>query len=120
MASVKEIMLRPVVAVNVNASAGTAKKLMDTARVSVLPVLSGSRLVGIVTRSELEVEPQAERLGAMKLRLVYVTEDDSIDKAARLMVENSIARIPVVKDNVTLHCTGIVSATEIAKYHKEK
>ena len=85
MASVKEIMLRPVVGVNVNASAGTA-----------------------------------EKLGAMKLRLVYVTEDDSIDKAARLMVENSIARIPVVKDNVTLHCTGIVSATEIARYHKEK
>ncbi len=117
---IKDIMLKHVLAANINTSVGTAIKLMQNAQVAILPVLSGSRLAGIVTREQLEKEVQTKRLGDVRLELVFVTEDDTIEKAAKLMVENSLARLPVVSEASSMHCVGIITSTEIAKYHKEK
>ncbi|MGC8676383.1 MAG: CBS domain-containing protein [Candidatus Micrarchaeia archaeon] len=118
MKTVKEIMQRHVLAVNASASVGTAIKLMSNARVSILPVLNGSRLVGILTKKEAEAEQANARIGSLKLKLLYATEDDSIENAAKIMVSNAITRLPVVSEATTLHCVGIVSSTEIARYHK--
>jgi len=118
--SVSKIMDRHIVAASANASVGTAIKLMQNANVSVLPVLNGSKLVGIITQKEAEAEVPSKRLGDTRLRLVYVLENDPIEKAAELLVKNMLTRIPVVSDQTTMHCVGIVSATEIAKHHKSK
>ncbi len=117
---VKEIMQTHIVAVNANASVGTAIKLMDNAGVSALPVLNGSRLAGILTREEAKKEPESKRIGNMQLRLIYVGENDTVEKAAKLMVENSLTRLPVVSDASSLHCVGIITTTDIVKVHKEE
>lgn len=117
---VKEIMQTKIVAVNANASIGTAIKLMESAHVPLLPVLNGSRLAGIITKEEAIGEPESKRIGNLSLRLLYVTENDPVEKAAKLMVDNNITRIPVVEEVTTLHCVGIVTSIDIVKAHKEE
>ncbi len=116
---VKEIMQTHIVAVNANASIGTAIKLMSNAHVPLLPVLNGSRLAGILTKEEAQAEPESKRIGSLQLRLLYVTENDPVEKAAKMMVDNSITRLPVVSEATTLHCVGVVTSTDIVKAHKE-
>lgn len=115
---VKDLMLRHAVVANINASVGTALKLMQNAKVSMLPIVAESKLVGILTKDQAEREPAKERIASLSLKLVYVKESDPVEKAAKLMVENALTRLPVVKEEMRF--VGIITSTEIAKYHKEK
>ncbi|MEM0147169.1 MAG: CBS domain-containing protein [Candidatus Micrarchaeaceae archaeon] len=119
MTKVKESMQRPVLAVSASASIGTALKLMENAHVSILPVLSGTRLVGVITKKDADAEPPSARLSSIKLKLIYVTEDEPVESAARIMVKNAITRIPVISSESTMHCIGIISSTDIASYHNK-
>ena len=112
-------MSRQVVAVSKSTSVGSARKLMERARVSVLPVLEGDRLVGVITSGEIEEEDAEKKVGSVNHRLLYVESEDSPEKAAKIMVENRINRLPVVSSAFEMRCIGIITSTEVAKRHKK-
>jgi len=124
MARIRDLMQKHIVAVSRNTSVGAAMELMKRARVSVLPVLEGTTLAGVLTMSE--AERQGDRWGEGKmvsdlnLRLLYVELSDKPDKAAKLMVTNKVNRLPVVNTSKDMKCVGVISSTEVARHHKKK
>lgn len=117
-------MNRHIVAVSKVASVSAAIQLMKSARVSVLPVLDGKLLYGVLTMDE--AERQLERwgddrnVGSMRLRMAFAEVGDKPEKAAKLMVTNKLNRLPVVDTASGMKCVGVVSSTEIARKHKKK
>jgi CBS domain-containing protein len=124
VAKVRDIMNKHIVAVSKITSVGTAIQLMKRSRVSVVPVLDGKVLFGVLTMDE--AERQIERwgdernVGSMRLRLLFAEADDKPESAARLMVAHRLNRLPVVDSASSMHCIGIISSTEIARRHKKK
>ena len=124
MARIKDLMEKHMVAVSRSASVGAAMRLMKRSHVTVLPVLDGTTLSGVLTMSE--AERQAERwgetkdLGDMNLRLVFVELNDTPEKAAKTMVLHKLNRLPVVSTAAGMKCVGVISSTEIARSHKKR
>lgn len=124
MVSIKGIMHRHLIAVHNDASVSSAVKLMKQARISALPVLRSkgrtNELMGVLTREEAEREPLEKKVGEMKLHMLFVELNDKPDRAAKLMVENKISRLPVVNSTSDMRCVGVVTSTEIARNHKKR
>jgi CBS domain-containing protein len=124
MARVRELMSKQIVAVSKNASLGSAIKLMRRAHVSVLPVLEGTTLSGLIGMEEAEREQERwgneRKLSELRLRLLFAEELDEPERVAKLMVTNKISRLPVVNNAIEMKCVGIISSTEIARSHKKK
>lgn len=103
-------------------------RLMGVKRIRALPVMEGSQLVGIVTRTDVmgadpsrlytrgaqeesrEVVQQPARL-IMTAPVKTITEDDSMVEAARMMKTHKFHSLPVT--NPDGHLTGIVTETDI-------
>ena len=124
MAKVGDLMESRLIAVSRVSSLSTAIRLMRGARVTAIPVLDGRTLYGVLTLDE--AERQLERwgdernVGSMHLRKIFVEERDRPEKAAKIMVENKLNRLPVVDSIIEMRCVGVVSSTEIAQRHKKK
>ncbi|HII07239.1 MAG TPA: CBS domain-containing protein [Methanotrichaceae archaeon] len=88
-------------------------KTLKERHVSGVPVVKGSELVGMVTRSDLLRNPEEEQTALLMTRdPVVIRSDDSVIEAARLLAENDIRRLPVI-ENGTL--VGIVSVADIVR-----
>ncbi len=120
MKLVSDIMHKNIVGISSAASLGSALKLMRSANVSSLPVLNGRRLAGVLTKDVAEQNDSKDAIKSVRLKKVYLLESDSINKAAKVMEENVLSRIPVVKDGLSMQCTGMITATEIARRIKKK
>jgi len=77
----------------------TAKSLMHAGRFRRLPVVDDGRLVRILT--ERDIREHAGALGrtrvnaAMRTGVITVSQGDSVQSAARLMLEHKIGGLPV-------------------------
>lgn len=102
---VRHWMTSPVVAIETTASILDGLRLMEMRRIRRLPVFSGEGLAGIVTREDLhaflgygdgvsgEVERPIER--AMRSPVRTAAPDDTLERAAELMLEHEISGLPV-------------------------
>lgn len=137
---VQDVMTKDVITVSPGVSIHVAAKLMVEHGVSGLPVVDDhGRLVGILSEGDLIVrqKPRAlphwwqlffddgERLAreyrkamgvtvaeAMTAPVIFVSPDASIEKAAALLAERGIRRLPVVADGALV---GIVSRADLVK-----
>gem|GEM_PF-2524828 len=81
------------------------------------PVVEGGRLVGVLTRSEID-RALHHNLGSAPVRAymragaVSVSPHDSIGEVQRIMMEHSLGQVPVVQDGRVL---GIVTRTDLIK-----
>lgn len=124
---VRNWMSKHPITVDKTATLPEAHQLMHEHKVRRLPVLDGDKLVGIITRSDVRgAEPsEATTLSIWELnylvskltvekvmthKIITVTSDTPIAKAAKLMLENKIAGLPVV-DGETL--AGIITESDI-------
>lgn len=105
-----------------------AKALMTKKSISKLPVVDKSnKLVGIVTKNDLakagpsdattldmfEISYLLTKLTVSKIMIknvITVSEDEVVEDAARIMVDEQIGCIPVVKDDVLV---GIVTESDL-------
>jgi len=80
---------------------------------TMLPVLEKGKLVGVVTKADLlPLVKSKDRLSTIMQRKLYViTPGDRVIHARHIMVNQRIARLPVVEKNKLV---GIVSDIEIA------
>jgi len=95
-----------------------AAELMRAGDIGDVVVVEDGRLVGIVTDRDLVVRVLAVGGGpddairqAVSGNVVTVSPTESIERAAQLMSENAVRRLPVVVDDVVV---GIVSIGDLA------
>jgi len=127
-------MMKEVVTVNGATGIRVAAELMKARKIRHLPVVEGERLIGIVTDRDLRqaMPPQALCLDVpevdylmdevhvcdvMTKRMVGVSPDVSIAKAADLMVRNKIGCLPVLDGEALV---GIITESDILRAVADK
>jgi CBS domain-containing membrane protein len=107
-----------------------ADDLMSMARIRHIPILSGGKLVGIVSQRDLFFSALVRALGLqpreqkdlmktirarelMSHPVITISPGASVKEAARLMGQNKIGCLPVVKGK---QFVGIVTETDILNY----
>lgn len=81
--------------------------------ITMVPVVQGKKLVGVVTKADLLhlVKSDAKLQSIMKTELKSVSPGERIVHARRLLLDNDIARLPVLENGKV---AGILSDHEIA------
>ncbi len=110
------VMTANPVSVSSRDTLATAKDLMDAGRFRRLPVVDEGKLVGILTERDIRehagVLEHTRVNAAMRTRVVTVTPGDSVEKAARLMLEHKIGGLPVIAKG---KLAGIVTITDVVR-----
>ncbi len=127
--TVSKIMATDVVALDRNASLGSAKDIMDQRRLRHFPVVENGNVVGVVSQRDLFRASLASMLGyeertkkafldnlsikgIMSDPPITVTANTGISEAARLMVEKKVGCLPVVDGK---RLVGLVTETDFLK-----
>jgi acetoin utilization protein AcuB len=130
---VGERMSFPVISVSPDMPIIDALNLMKRERIRRTPVIKDGKLVGIVSDKDLlNASPSpATSLSIWELnyllskirindvmtkKVLTVTEDTPIEEAARIMADNKIGGLPVMRDD---HVTGIITETDLFKMFLE-
>lgn len=121
---VKDVMIKPVVTIDLNKTAKDAGVLLKKIRRGCLIVTKNKKPVGILTDSDLirkivsqNIKPDKVKIkDIMSEPLVTVEPEDDILTAVRKMKKNNIHRLPVVKKGKIV---GIISLTDIAHVSPE-
>lgn len=121
-------MTREVITVSPETTLHSARRIMDMKRIRALPVVRDGQLVGIVTRRGLlRADPSNIPLAeawekrypldqetverVMTSPVITIAEDAQVGKAARVMLENKIAALPVVDSNRNM--VGILTSSDL-------
>lgn len=121
---VKDIMIKPVVTIDLNKTAKDAGILLKKIRRGCLIVTKNRKPVGILTDSDLIRKIVSQNIQSDKIKiknimsgpLVTVRPEDEILTAVGKMKKNNIHRLPVVKEGKVV---GIISLTDIAHISPE-
>ena len=115
---VKQIMTTDVSTVTPNDTITKAASIMNQLNVGSVPVIDGSRVVGIVTDRDITLrgvaksgDPNQKISEVMTTDVKYATPDMDVHAVADLMAENQVRRLPVI-DNDKL--VGIVAIGDLA------
>ena len=117
-----EIMTREVSTVSPDDTVETAAIVMAGINAGILPVLSESRVVGLVTDRDIVVRAVAARkpvatctVGEVMTEEVhFCLEDDTVEDVTERMGEIGVRRMPVFDRNSTV--IGIVSLDDVAAH----
>jgi CBS domain-containing protein len=119
MPSVKDIMTKDVVTIDVDKSVFEAAQLMSEKSLGCLIVVIKGYPVGIITERDIvrrivakRVSLDAKLTDVMTKTLITVDPDTSLREAARIMSKNKIRRLPVLKSN---QLVGIVVASDFVR-----
>ena len=116
------IMSRDVITADQDDSVEVAKSIFLKNKVHHLPIVNGSKLVGILTTYDLfklNGSHHGKNLeditikDVMTKHVATLEPDDKIGSAAELFLENLFHSVPIVKDG-ELH--GIVTSFDVIKY----
>jgi acetoin utilization protein AcuB len=124
---VGERMSHPVLTISPEMSALDAQAFMRREHIRRAPVIHDGKLVGIVTEGDLlNASPtQATLLSVweinylvskikvnqvMSKKVLTISEDTPIEEAARVMIDNKIGGLPVVRDSKVV---GIITETDL-------
>lgn len=124
---VRDWMTPDPITVQIDTTLPEAHRLMTKHQVRRLPVMDGDRLVGIVTRGDIrgaeasdatslsvwELNYLLSKLSIDKLmttEVITVAPDSTIGEAAKLMLDNKIAGLPVLEDGKLV---GIITESDI-------
>lgn len=108
---IEDIMVRDVASATLPGSRDEVLKILKNKHISGVPVLKDSKLVGIVTRTNLLQKPEEEQLALLMTRdPISISPGSDLQTAARLLLENNIRRLPVV-DNGKL--VGLVTVADV-------
>lgn len=125
---VRNVMTQKVVTVSPDTSLTEARSMMTRMAISKLPVISKSgEVVGIITKNDLAKAAPSEattldvyELGyllsklkvdkVMTRRVITVDENEVIEEAARIMVDNQVGCLPVMSSGIMV---GIVTESDL-------
>lgn len=124
---VKDVMVKEVATLDVNDELSLANDIMRLGRIRHLPVVDGTRLVGIVSERDLFRSSLAQVLGyggqtsrevmkavplkdIMVREVVTVSPEMNLSQAVRIMVDKKIGCLPVVDHG---RLVGLITETDI-------
>ncbi len=127
---IKDWMAKNVLTVDENTSVMRATRIMKENNVRRLPVLSHGKLIGVITdrdlkeaspskTTSLDIHEMYYLLSEMKVKEVMtsnpicMSEQDSLEKAALVMLENKISGLLVTDEEKRL--TGLLSETDVLR-----
>jgi CBS domain-containing protein len=127
---VQNIMTRDLHTLEADNVLDLADDLMSMARIRHIPIVERGKVVGIVSQRDLFFSALVKALGfqqkeqkdlmktirareVMSQPVITISPDASVKEAARLMGENKIGCLPVVKDKQFI---GLVTETDILRY----
>ena len=130
---VGERMSRPVITVTADSPIMEAFDLLKRENIRRAPVIKGGKLVGIISDHDLlnaspsqattlSVYELPYLLGKIKVQdvmttlVISVTEDTPIEEAARIMADNKLGGLPVLRDD---HIVGMITETDLFKIFLE-
>lgn len=123
---VNRFMSEPVVSIGPEAAADEALRLFMAHSIHHLPVVTGNRLIGVVSavditkpcllaRTESASVPSTQVLrrvrDVMSSPAIKITERESLQRAAEIMARNGIHSLPVVSSDDEL--IGIITTTDL-------
>lgn len=131
---VSSIMTKNLVTADVNDSLRHVNTLLKDNNIRHVPVVSGSKLVGIISKSDImrlsfgdifdgQTEADEAVFDLLKLEQVMVsnpkviTEEETIQEVAEKFTQVEFHALPVVKGE---EIVGIVSTTDLVKYLLEQ
>ena len=119
---VEDVMVTDVITISYRASVKRAAQVMNKHEIGCLIVVKGNKAVGIVTERDMlkrvvarAADPKKTRVEEiMSQPLIVVEPDMELEDAVKLMFEMKIKKLSVVDKGKLV---GIVSITDIAKFH---
>ena len=115
MVIARDIMHRHVVGVSLTTTAAAARSLAGSSAVSLMPVIEDNRLTGVILSHDLiGIEADSSIAHAVR-QPIFTKEQDGVDKASKIMVTNNVERLPVVKDDLSMICVGMITSTDIVR-----
>jgi CBS domain-containing protein len=106
-------MIRDVARVSVPGNRDDVLKVLQKKRVSGVPVIKNNKVVGMITRTDLLKNREEDQVALLMSRSpITLSPDDTLVKAAKLLIEHRIRRLPVVEDKGLV---GIISIADIVK-----
>ncbi|MCS7116032.1 MAG: IMP dehydrogenase [Nitrososphaerales archaeon] len=113
----ESFIIRDVVTIAPDQNVGDAINLMKKHNISGLPVVDGDKLVGIVTKRDVNFASLDEKISnVMTKDVITADENVTIEEAKRIMHKHRIEKLPVVgKDKRLL---GLITIKDI--YSREK
>ena len=123
---VKEIMTAQMETANADQMVIEAAKMMKDLNVGVIPIREDDKIAGIITDRDIVTRLLAEEKdpGSTPLReimseeLVFCSQDDSIEDAAKIMEDKKLRRL-IVRDQQD-NLVGIVSLGDLAAKSKQE
>ena len=130
---VGERMSHPVISINPGMPIIDALNLMKRERIRRTPIVKDGKMVGIVSDKDLlnaspspatslsvwEMNYLLSKItvrDVMTKKVLTVTEDTPIEEAARIMADNKIGGLPVMRND---HVVGIITETDLFKIFLE-
>jgi CBS domain-containing protein len=125
MTQLKDIMSRDVQVISPDATVAEAAKCMRDGDFGMLPVGENDRMVGAITDRDIAVRGVAEGRDAncavrdvMSDGIYWAYEDEPVERAAEIMCEHQVRRLPIVNRDKRL--VGVVALADIANRKSEK
>ena len=119
MQELKDLMSRDVQVIDPEMSIGEAAIQMRDGDFGMLPVGEDDRMIGTISDRDIAIRAVAEgKDSETKVRdvmsdgIAWAYEDDSVDKAVKIMSERQVRRLPVVDRDKRL--VGIVALGDLA------
>ena len=118
---ISELMTDQVVTVSQDEAVTTAARLLKRHNVGALPVCDGNgKLRGIITDRDIVLrciaageDPRETRISEIMSRsVITASSEDPIDKAARLMSEDQIRRLPIMDNGKVV---GMIALGDMAR-----
>src|SRR5688572_18614549 len=125
MMKVSDIMTRDPETANPGTTIGDIARMMRDLNVGIIPVVKdGGELAGVITDRDITIRVVADGLNPLDNSVqdflspnpVYVSSDDSVEDARKLMSEHQIRRLLVVDDGKLV---GILSIGDVAIKDRE-
>ncbi len=108
---IEDIMVRDVASATLPGSRDEILKVLKNKHISGVPVIKDSKVVGIVTRTNLLQNPEEEQLALLMTRNpITISPGSALQTAARLLLEHSIRRLPVVDEGKLV---GLVTVADV-------
>ena len=116
---VREIMSTHVHTLDADMSVQSAANLMRRYGHEGFPVVEGDRLIGILTRSDVDRALHHQRGGSSIRSILYtgavfVDPEAPVDRVQEIMLEHGLGQVPVVDDG---RFVGIVTRTDLIKLY---
>ncbi len=114
----ESLIIRNVHTIDLDTPISVAKNIMESKGIAGFPVVLGEKLVGIVTKRDLEFAERTEGKvkDIMTKDVIYASDNIDPEEARRMLYNNRVEKLPLVDNNMKV--VGLITSKDITTRHK--